>query len=171
MADDPLNVICSTIFAIAMGILGRPAEGAAEAKRACERDPAAFAPRYALAWTQTWARETEAAMATVGTGIEQFGRHPWFLAVLTGLFMQRGDRIRAEAVHAELVARSISGAMPSYPLAVSALYLGRVDEAMDHAISSARARDAIGPLWYRWPDIAPLQKHPRYAELLTAMTT
>ena len=54
-----------------------------------EIDPAAFAPRYALAWCLTWARETEEAMKVVEGAIEQFGRHPWLLQVLTGLYVQR----------------------------------------------------------------------------------
>jgi hypothetical protein len=49
------------------------------------------------------------------------------------------------------------------------LYLGRLEEAMELAIASARARDAIGQIWYRWPDIEPLQAHPRYHEVLDAL--
>jgi Tfp pilus assembly protein PilF len=34
VADDPRNPICSTVFAMGFGILGRPLEGAAEVRRA-----------------------------------------------------------------------------------------------------------------------------------------
>jgi hypothetical protein len=44
-----------------------------------------------------------------------------------------------------------------------------LDEALEHAIRSAEARDAIGPVWYRWPDIEPLQAHPRYTEVLARL--
>ena len=101
--------------------------------------------------------------------IERFGRHPWLLQTLTGLYMQREDRERAEAVHAELAARSMTSRVPFFSRAVSALYLGRVDEAVDHAIHSAQLRDALGPLWYRWPDIEALQAHPRYPEVLARL--
>ena len=156
VADDPRNPICSTVFAMGFGILGRPLVGAAEVRRACEIDPAAFAPRYALAWCLTWARETEEAMKVVEGAIEQFGRHPWLLQVLTGLYMQRDDRTRAEAVHAELEARAVTSTITFYTRAVSALYLGRVDEAVEHALRSAELKDALGPIWYRWPDIEAL---------------
>jgi hypothetical protein len=56
-----------------------------------------------------------------------------------------------------------------YSLATSAAYLGRIDEAIEHAIASARARDGLGPMWYRWPDIEPLKAHPRYGEVIAAL--
>ena len=168
-ADDPLNSICSTIVSIGYGVLGRPAEGVLEARRGCDLDPDAFTPRYALAWAQTWARDTEGGLATVDSAIEQFGRHPWLLQALTGLYMQRGDRERAEAVHTELAARAMTSRVPFFSRAISAVYLGRVDEAVEHAIRSAELRDAIGPIWFRWPDIEALRAHPRFPEVLSAL--
>ena len=46
------------------------------------------------------------------------------------------------------------------------MYLGRIDEAIGYAIRSAELRDAIGPMWIRWPDLETLREHPRYAEVL-----
>ena len=169
IADDPRNPICSAIFAIGFGIIGRPHEGIVEARRACDLDPAAFAARFGLAWGLTWARETDEGLEVVEGAIDQFGRHPWFLQVLTGLYMQRGDRVRAEAVHAELEARAVTSRISFYTRAVSAIYLGRMNEALEYAIRSAEARDAIGPVWFRWPDIEPLQAHPRYPEVLARL--
>lgn len=83
--------------------------------------------------------------------------------------MQRGDRVRAEAVHAELEARAVTARVSFFSRAISALYLGRVDEAMEHAVRSAEVKDAIGPMWYRWPDLGALQAHPRYPELLARL--
>ena len=170
LADDPLNTICSTIASLGYGVLGRPAEGVAEARRGCELDPAAFTPRYALAWSQAWARETAGGLATVESAIDQFGRHPWLLQVLTGLYVQAGDRTRAEAVHAELAARAVTSRVPFFSRAISAHYLGRVDEAVEHAIRSAELRDAIGPIWLRWPDIEQLRAHPRFPEVIAALS-
>ena len=169
LADDPLNTICSTIGALGFGVLGRHPEAVAEAKRGRDLDPAAFTPHYALAWAQTWARETDDGLATVEAAMDQFGRHPWFLQVLTGLFMQKGDGVRAEAVHAELVARAVTSRVSFFSRAVSALYLGHVEEAFEHALHSARARDAIGPIWFRWPDIEPLQAHPHFSRVIEAL--
>jgi serine/threonine-protein kinase len=169
VADDPLNPICSTVYTIVMGVVGRPAEGVAEGVRACEREPGAFALHYALAWAHTWARNTERGLAFTQSAMERFGRHPWMLQVMTGLFMQRGDRRRAEAIHAELVARAQTSFVPFFSLAVSAIYLGRVEEGSEFALRSAEARDGIGHMWTRFPDIEPVLNHPRYPEILAAM--
>jgi serine/threonine-protein kinase len=169
LADDPRNPICSTIFTIGCGILGRPAEALPEARAACERDPGAFAPRYSLVWALTWARETEEGLTTAHEAMELFGRHPWLLQALTGLYMQSGNRVFAEAVHAELEARAVTSRVSFYTRAVSALYLGRVEEAFAHALRSADLKDAIGPIWFRWPDMEPLLAHPRYSEVLARL--
>ena len=100
LADDPLHPICSTIYTIVMGLVGRTRDAVEEGIRACIREP--FAPHYALAWAHTWARNTEQGIAFTQDAMERFGRHPWLSQVMTGLFMQRGDRRRAEAIHAEL---------------------------------------------------------------------
>ena len=171
VADDPRNPICSTIAAIGLGVLGRFDEAVAEARRGTEFAPAAFAARYSLCWTLTWAGRTDEGTAAVERTIEDFGRHPWLLQTLTGLYVQRGDRRRAEAVHAELEARAITSRVPYFSLAISAAYLGRLDEAIELAIRSARVLDGIGPIWYRFPDLQALQAHPRYPEVLQALVS
>jgi len=166
LADDPLNPMCSTIYSIGLGILGKPQEGADEARRMCEVAPSAFGPRYALAFCLTWARETEEGLSVIHGALDQFERHPWLLQVLTGLYVQAGDRRRAEAVHAELQARAVTTGVSAFSRAVSANYLGQLDEAVELAIVSARERDSIGPTWYRWPDLEELRADPRYPEVL-----
>lgn len=46
--------------------------------------------------------------------MERFGRHPWLLQVMTGLFMQRGDRRSAAAIHPELEARAQTSSIPFF---------------------------------------------------------
>jgi len=169
VADDPRNAMCSTVAAIGFAVIGRHGDSVAEAKRGCELDPSAFAPRYALAWCQAWARATDAGITTAESAAEQFGRHPWLLQALTGLYAQRGDRVRAEAIHAELIARALTSRVPFFSRAMSALYLGRIDEALEYALRSAEARDGPGPVWYRWPDIEPLQAHPRFPDVIARL--
>jgi serine/threonine-protein kinase len=169
IADDPLNPICSTVYCIVMGVVGRAAESVAEGIRACEREPGAFAPHYALAWAHTWSRNTEQGLAHTQSAMERFGRHPWMLQVMTGLFMQRGDTRKAAAIHAELEARAQTSAVPFFSLAVSAIYLGLIEEGVEYALQSATARDGIGHMWVRFPDIEPVLTHARYPEILAAM--
>ena len=171
IADDPLNPICSTIYTIIMGVVGHTAEAVEEGIRACEREPGAFAPHYSLGWAHTWARNTEAGIAHIQGAMERFGRHPWLLQVMTGLYMQRGDRRSAEAIHAELEARAITSRVQFFSRAVSATYLGRIDEAFEMALESARIHDGIGHQWVRFPDLEPIFEHPRYPEILAALDT
>jgi len=169
IADDPLNPICSTVYSIVMGVVGRTADAVAEGMRACEREPGAFAPHYALAWAHTWARNTEAGIAFTQGAMERFGRHPFMLQVMTGLFMQRGDARRAEAIHTELQARAETSSVPFFSLAVSAIYLSRIEEGFAYALRSAAAGDGLGHMWIRFPDIEPVLTHRRYPEILAAM--
>lgn len=169
LADDPLNPICSTVYVIVMSVVGRHAEAVDEGTRACVREPGAFAPHYALAWAHTWARNTEEGLEFTQGAMERFGRHPWMLQVMTGLFMQHGDRRKAEAIHAELESRAQTSFVPFFSLAVSAIYLGRIEEGFELALRSAESRDAIGHMWLRFPDIDPVLTHPRYSEILAAM--
>ncbi len=169
LSDDPLNPICSTVYMIVTGIVGHVTEAVEEGLRACEREPDAFAPHYALAWAHAWARNTEQGIAFTQRAIERFGRHPWMLQVMTGLFMQRGDRRKAEAIHAELEARAVTSSIQFSCRAISAIYLERVDEGFELALESARARDGLGHIWVRFPDIEPILNHPRYPEILAAL--
>ena len=74
----------------------------------------------------------------------------------------REIRFAAKLVHPHIL--PLFGAM-------SALYVGRLDDAIAYAMRSAELRDAIGPIWSRWPDIAPPQAHPRYPDVLSRMYT
>jgi hypothetical protein len=89
--------------------------------------------------------------------------------VLPAIYLARGDRVRAEAAYAELQARAMTSDVPSFVLAQAAMYLGRADEAMAHALASARKKDYIGPVWMRGPFSDGFRSHPRYAELRQAM--
>src|SRR5688572_1686350 len=82
----------------------------------------------------------------------------------------RHDRdVAVKVLRAELEARAVTSRVSFYTRAVSAIYLGRIDEALEHALRSAELKDAIGLVWYRWPDLEPLQTHPRYPEVLARL--
>jgi serine/threonine-protein kinase len=163
---DPLSPICATVVGLGYGLLGKFDLATAVLQRAIDANSNSFATRYGLAWVLTWAKRFDAALAATDAAIELFGRHPWLLHSLTGIYLGLGDRRKAEAVHAELDARAITSRVPHFSLAVSLAYLGRAEDAMREALLSADLNDAIGPIWYRWPDIGLLESHPRYRELL-----
>ena len=80
-------------------------------------------------------------------------------------FVMMGERAKAEAVHREIEARATSGFVQHTWRAHSALALGLVDEAMEHAIRSVTEVDAFGPWFLRWPGVEVLEAHRRYPEL------
>ncbi|HSB55323.1 MAG TPA: protein kinase [Gemmatimonadales bacterium] len=171
LSDDPLNPICSTISTIMLSTLGRLDEAVTEARRGIALDPTAFAPRYALVWALTWSRRGSEALAAAEEVMETFGRHPWLLHVLPGIYRQLGDERRAQATYDELMARAVTAPVTHWSRSVAACYMGKLDEALEHALTSARNRDSIGPIWFRWPDIERLQAHPRYGEVLAALSS
>ena len=91
----------------------------------------------------------------------------WAAQVMTGRFLQRGDRRSAEAIHVELEARA--SFEPCFSIAISAIYVGRREEEFEYALSSSAARDGIGLMWVRFPDFEPVLSHSRCREILAAM--
>jgi tetratricopeptide (TPR) repeat protein len=166
VADDPLSGLIHADTAIGLSWVGRIAEAVERARRAVDLDPHAFAGHLALAWTAALAEDYPLALAEAEAALQLSARHPWVLSIATGIHAGRGDSARAQAIHDELRARAISGSVPAQWLSLSALQLGRVDEAMDHAMRSAERRELVGPWMLSFPGIAPLRAHPRYPELL-----
>ncbi len=101
-----------------------------------------------------------------GPVLQMSGRHPWALSVLTHVLAAQGDHARAEAIDEELRARARSGYVQCTWLALSALALGRTDEAMELTFRSVTESDAFGPWFLRFPGTEALRTHPRYPELL-----
>ncbi|MBK5189163.1 MAG: hypothetical protein JJD97_13040, partial [Gemmatimonadaceae bacterium] len=114
---------------------------------------------------KTWGGDPAGGLAATGPALQLSGRHPWVLATMTHGFVMVGDPAKAEAIDRELQARAITGYIQCTWLALSALALGRVDEAMDLAFRSVTEADAFGPWFMRWPGTEALRSHHRYPEL------
>ncbi|HEV2644240.1 MAG TPA: hypothetical protein VGT98_16120, partial [Candidatus Elarobacter sp.] len=163
--DDPLSSICAVHASIGLTLLGRHEEALQAAARGLELNPGAFASRHAVVLSRTWSGDLDGGLAATGPALQMSGRHPWVLSTMTYIHAAQGDRARAEAIHEELLARAVSGYVQCTWLAVSALALGRVDEAMDFAFRSVTEADAFGPWFLRWPKCEALESHPRYPDL------
>ena len=136
-------------------------------ERAISANPGSYATRFGQAWCLTWMRRFEDALSAVNSGIERFGRQPWLLQVLPGIYLGLGERRKAEAIVTEMEARAETSWMPHFSRAVALNYLGRTEDAMEQALLSAQANDAIGPIWFRFGDLGAIMQHPRYPELLS----
>ncbi|MBY0491857.1 MAG: protein kinase [Gemmatimonadaceae bacterium] len=168
--EDPRNVAVLGISAALLALIGAHEEALALARRALEVDPTAFVAHWTAGFVAHWSGATQFGLDVLIPRIDRFGRNPWLVHTLCGLYVQAGDRARAEAAYAELQARAQLQLIPSYSLACCATYLGRIDEAMDHAFESVRKRDAINSFaFHRHPGLEPIFAHPRYPELRALM--
>ena len=167
--DDPLSALCAGVHAVGLGVTGHFRDALAEAERAVSLDPSSYAAHYLRLWICVWAGEFQRADTVATEALDLFGRLPPLLMVLPAIYLARGDRARAEAVYAELQARAVTSDVPSFVLAQAAMYVGRTDEAMAHALAAARKKDYIGPVWIRGPFSEGFRSHPRYAELRREM--
>jgi serine/threonine protein kinase len=163
--DDPLSSICTAHASIGLTLVGRHEEALRTAMRGLSLDPGAFASQHAVVMAKTWGGDPAGGLAAAAAALQMSGRHPWVLATMAHAFAMRGERAKAEAVHRELEARAITGYIQHTWLALSALALGRTDDAMELAFRSVTEADAFGPWFLRWPGIEALQSHPRYPEL------
>ena len=167
--EDPLSGLCASIRAVGLSISGHHEEAKAEAIRAVGLDPQAFVAHAMGTWAHAWADDTEGALAFADRGMQSFGRHPWILMILPGVYMQRGDQRRAEAVFTELTARAETSYVSQFSLAVAALGLGLIDEGVEYALKSAELTDAVAPIWARSRLADLIRDHPKYPQLLRLM--
>jgi serine/threonine-protein kinase len=165
MRDDPLSAICACHASIGLTLLGRNDDALVAAKHSLELGPDAFSSRLAVTMAKAWSGDLAGALEAAGPALQMSARHPWVLATMTHIFAASGERTRAEAIHQELLARATTGYVQCTWLAMSALALGRVDEAMDFTFRSVTECDAFGPWFLRWPNSEALHAHPRYPEL------
>jgi len=165
LRDDPLSAICAGHASIGMILLGRHDDALLAAIRSLELNPDAFSSHLAVTFARTWSGDLAGALSAAGPALQMSGRHPWVLATMTQIFVAMGDQAKAEAIHKELLARAVTGYVQCTWLAMSALSLGRIDEAMDFAFRSVTEFDAFGPWFLRWPNIEAFHAHPRYPEL------
>ncbi len=166
MDDDPLSALTAAAAALGLTSVGRVEDAVASGQRAVDLDPTSFVGHMGLAWAVSIAGDHARALREAALAVQLSGRHPWPLAVTTRALAAAGETARAAAVHDELRARAVSGSVPAVWLAMSALALGRDEEAFEHAMRSVENRDRIGPWITTFPDIGGLKRHPRYPELL-----
>jgi eukaryotic-like serine/threonine-protein kinase len=170
LEEDPLNATVATIGALVLPLLGHGEEAPGHVRRVLEILPEAFAPTYAHCYTLNWAGRASEALVATEDALDRFGRHPWLLHNLVGIYMRLDDRRRADAVYTELAARAVTSRIPHFSLAFALMYLGRLDEALDEAHRSIVANDAPGrTVWLRWGDLHLLQAHDGYDELAAAV--
>jgi serine/threonine-protein kinase len=167
VADDPRSAFCAVYRGVALAAVGRQAEAAADAERACALDPGAFLPMYGRVAILSRGSDPARTLEAARYAMDRIGRHSLVLCWLTKAYMDLGDRRRAEAVYAELDARFVTDEMPRMAMSVAADGIGRTDDAIRYAIESVRRGDFTITCWTSAAYCSDaLRAHARYPELL-----
>lgn len=106
------------------------------------------------------------ALAACEEAVRTSGRHPWAVGEMGGLHARCGRVAEAEALQAELVARSRSSFVQPTVMAFIPTWLGKFDEAFDYLGQAIEERDGVVIGITTWPNCRPLWSQPRFAEIL-----
>ncbi|MFN8668639.1 MAG: protein kinase [Gemmatimonadaceae bacterium] len=169
VADDPVNVFVAANAGFTYAVIGDREGAVRESARALAIDPTAVIAHFSRVWSLYGVGEYAMAREAAEYGMSIIGRQSLILQLLPDIFRRLGDDARASAAWRELAARAECSYVPHFALASAALGVGRLDDALEHSIRSAHARDYLAPFYLRDPWRAGLSVHPRWPEFLHAM--
>jgi serine/threonine-protein kinase len=167
LAADPLNVNLRAHYSLMLAWSGESGSAKAEAQRAIELGPNVFYARWALVHAGMQGGEPEATVAAATAMLSAFGRHPWPMMALAVASDAAGRRGVAEAVHAELEARSRTEYVQPAVRAMAALGAGRLPDVFRNLQEAVRVRDpffALVALY--WPALAPVRAKSEFVQIL-----
>ncbi len=165
--SDPLSASVRAQFALVLAWAGKTDEAVAQARRGIELDPNAFYPQWTLLHALALGPNPMEAIEVGQPMLARFGRHPWLMMAMAFANGSAGRRDKAEALHAELVARSGGEYVQPGALAAAAVGAGRNDQAYQHLREAARVRDPLlTATALHWPAFAKLRQEPRFLEVL-----
>jgi tetratricopeptide (TPR) repeat protein len=166
LESDPLSSYAHTIYSFTCAFAGRHAEAVQASRRAVELDSESYLARAILQGVLHLSRQFEESVAVGELALAMSGRHCWSMAVLAVTFADWGKPADAEAVYAEMLARSRRCYVQPSSLAIMAAALN-IDEAICHAREAFEIRDPMAPVWFSkiWPASARLRADPRFPEI------
>jgi serine/threonine-protein kinase len=165
---DPLNVHARGTLGIVLTWAERFDEAAAEAQRGIDIDPNAFLPQWALLLALALGPRPTEGVRVGNQLLTRFGRHPWLLWGLSLASGAAGSIEVAEALYAELQARSRSEYVQPAALAAAALGAGRREDLFRHLREAVDRSDPLLAICAgHWPGFAPLRGDPEFESILT----
>jgi eukaryotic-like serine/threonine-protein kinase len=168
--SDPLNANARGQLCIALVFEGKTDAAMIEARRAIELDPNAFYPQWALLLALMLGPDPRQAADAGQPMLTRFGRHPWLLMGVAFANGASGRREMAEALYAELAARSRGEYVQPMALAVAAVGAGQRDLVYQHLREAATVRDPLlTAMALYWPGFAPYRREPEFAAVLALM--
>jgi serine/threonine-protein kinase len=164
---DPLSAHARAQLALALAWNRQAELAAAESERGIELDPTAFYPNWTRLHALALGPGAAEAVEIGRSMLSRFGRHPW---LMMGLALAHGATRRpekADALYAELFARSRGEYVQPAVLTVAALGAGRRADVLRHVAEAAEVRDPLFALIApQWPGYDALRTDPEFVSVL-----
>lgn len=168
--SDPLSSYAHTMCGFTCALAGNYQEAVQAARRAIELDSESYLAHMLLQLILHVRGQFEESVATAKLALAMSGRHPWSMATLAVTFGDWGRPADAEAVYAEMLARSRQGYISPVMLAAAAAGASRERETICHAREAFEIRDPECFFFSRyWPVNARMYAYSRFRELLAEM--
>jgi adenylate cyclase len=166
---DPLAQIANTWLGQVLAWLGRFPDSIDRLRTALELDPTSWHANHILGMAYRLDSDYPRAIEALQAAMALAGRHPWSVMELALTYAASGRQPQAEAIHAELVARSRSEYVPPTMLAFVSAALGRKDEAFEWLDQAYEERDMLMTWVKLLPHFDPLRDDRRFEALLEKM--
>jgi eukaryotic-like serine/threonine-protein kinase len=162
---DPLSAYAQGILSFCYGHAGRSKEAVPIANRACKLEESFFT-YWVLRDALHGDGQFEEAAAAGEMALALSGRHVFGISGLAMTLADWGKTSAAQALYAELVARSAQGYVSPCHMAITASAAGEADKAISHAWKGCEIRDPMMVTARFWPDFGRLRKDPRFNEVV-----
>jgi TolB-like protein len=169
METDPLSGYSNAILGMTLCLSGSVAEALPISQRGAELDSDSFVARWVFHQALHFSKRFDEAVAVGEAALSMSGRHPWAMATLATTLADWGRCEEAQAIYAELLARSQRSFVQPGELAIAAAAAGRRDDALGHARTSIEIRDPAAWIKFSkyWPWSRRLREDPRFREILS----
>jgi serine/threonine-protein kinase len=141
LESDPLSSYAHTMYGFVCAYAGDSERGLEAARRAVELDADSYLARFALQEVLRVAGRLEESVAAAETALAMSGRHAWAMVFLAHAFADWGKTASADAIYAELLARSLYQYVAPTALAAVAAAASRENDVIRHARQALEIRD------------------------------
>ncbi len=166
---DPLSAYATAMYGLALSCAGRHPEAIEQARLAVERDPVSFICRWVLQVNYLLAGHFSDSIEAGERALALSGRHVFALCQQVTAYARWGKTRKARAVHNELLARAEQGYVQPTLLALSAVAVGDVEDAVARAEAAYEERDCFLIVARHVPFCADLPAVPRIKAILDRM--
>jgi eukaryotic-like serine/threonine-protein kinase len=165
---DPLSAYAHASLSVILVFAGRFDEALAEAKRARELDANSFLAVWSEVNAVAFCGNASEMVNEIPPLLSRYGRHPWLMMALSATYRRAGLSNRADAVFAELNARSQIDYVQPTVLAITAEWAGRRQEALAFLRRAVETRDPA-LVAFQSPHMSSLRTAPEFPEIFAGL--